>query len=169
MTDVTKEDFRKNNDAFVYIITRYRDDLFRTAITFLKNKEEALEAIQEVTFRAYKKRRQLKDVRYVKTWLIRIMINYCNDEIKKSKQKTDDRMLKNKAVKDHTMNIWLEDAIHHLKRADQELIYLKYFHGMTFPELAQQLKLPESTVKTRVYSALDKLKSQLADEGGELS
>ena len=168
MTDVTKKDFRKNNDAFVYIITTYRADLFRTAMAFLKNNEEALEAIQEVTFRAYKKRKQLRDIRYVKTWLIRIMINYCNDVLKKSKRLTDDRMLEHKASVDNSKSIWLEDAIHHLKKADQELIYLKYFHGMTFPELAEQLKIPESTVKTRIYSALEKLKRQLADEGGEL-
>ncbi|WP_208591685.1 RNA polymerase sigma factor [Gracilibacillus suaedae] len=168
MTDVTKKDFRKNNDAFVYIITTYRADLFRTAMAFLKNKEEALEAIQEVTFRAYKKRKQLRDIRYVKTWLIRIMINYCNDVLKKSKRLTDDRKLENKASVDNSMSIWLEDAIHHLKKADQELIYFKYFHGMTFPELAEQLKILESTVKTRVYSALEKLKRQLVDEGGEL-
>ncbi|QGH33407.1 sigma-70 family RNA polymerase sigma factor [Gracilibacillus salitolerans] len=168
MVNVTKKDFRKNNDAFVYIITTYREDLFRTAMAFLKNKEEALEAIQEVTFRAYKKRGQLKDIRYVKTWLIRIMINYCNDVLKKANRQIGDRMLEKEAAVDHTMSIWLEDAIHHLKRTDQELIYLKYFHSMTFPELAEQLKIPESTVKTRVYSALDKLKRQLADEGGEI-
>ncbi|SFM45531.1 RNA polymerase sigma-70 factor, ECF subfamily [Gracilibacillus orientalis] len=169
MVNVTRKDFRKNNDAFVYVITTYREDLLRTAMAFLKNKDEALEAIQEVTFRAFKKRRQLKDIRYVKTWMIRIMINYCNDLLKKAKRQTDERLLENEATVDHSMSIWLEDAIHHLKRADQELIYLKYFHGMTFPELAEQLRLPESTVKTRVYSALDKLKTQLVDEGGELS
>ncbi|MDX8046910.1 sigma-70 family RNA polymerase sigma factor [Gracilibacillus sp. S3-1-1] len=168
MNGVTKKDFQKNNDAFVYIITTYREDLFRTAIAFLNNKEAALEAIQEVTFRAYKKRKQLRDIRYVKTWLIRIMINYCNDVIKKSKRQTDERMLDSRATTDSDISIWLKDSIRYLNKSEQELIYLKYFQEMTFVELADQLKIPESTVKTRIYSALSKLKKQIVDEGGKL-
>lgn len=167
MENITRKDFRQNHDAFVYVITAYQHDLFRTAMAFLKNKEEALEAIQEVTYRAYKKRRQLKKIEYAKTWLIRIMINYCNDVLKKQKRYTNDKLIETYAVMDHTNYIWLEDAIHHLKERDQEVIYLKYFHNMTFPELADQFQIPESTVKTRLYTALDRLKRQLADEGGK--
>lgn len=169
MDSITKKDFRNNDDAFICLITRYRTDLYRTALAFLKNKDSALEAIQEVTFRAYKKRKQLRDVSYVKTWLIRVMINYCNDVIKKEKNLTDDRLLETKATYDNTNYIWLEEAIRQLTQDDQTLIYLKYFHEMTFAELAQQMDLPESTIKTRLYRTVAELKHDLADEGGILS
>ncbi|KAB8129372.1 sigma-70 family RNA polymerase sigma factor [Gracilibacillus oryzae] len=169
MKDVNKKDFRKNEDAFVAVITEYREDLFRTAIAFLKNKEKALEAIQEVTFRAYKKRRQLKDLKYVKTWLIRIMINYCNDVLKKDKNISAERSI-DKPVMDNHHRIWLDDALKTLRQDEQELIYFKYFYEMTFHELAEQLNIPESTVKTRIYAALKKLRKELDidEEGGVL-
>lgn len=165
MGDITKKDFRKDDEAFIQVISEYKIDLYRTALAFLKSKERAVEAIQEVTYRAYTKRKQLRELRFVKTWLIRIMINYCNDVIKKEKHWIDDRSLAKEATYDNTTFIWLEEAIQQLKQDDQALIYLKYFHDMTFSELAEQMNLPISTVKTRLYRALTLLRVDLADEG----
>jgi DNA-directed RNA polymerase specialized sigma24 family protein len=53
-----------NNDAFLQLIQTYKVDLYKTALSFLRNEEEALEAIQEVTYRAYKGIRKLKEAAY---------------------------------------------------------------------------------------------------------
>ncbi|MBM7542755.1 sigma-70 family RNA polymerase sigma factor [Amphibacillus cookii] len=159
-------DFRKNDEAFIEIMKTYQVDLYRTALAFLKDENEAIEAIQEVTFRAYRKRKQLRELNYAKTWLIRIMINYCQDVIKRnnrfSSMLTD--LEGNHEDQDHYF--YLEQAIRTLGKKEQELIYLKYFHGYTFKELAEQLNQPEGTIKTKLYRSLAQLKQQLGDEEG---
>ncbi|MCM3719461.1 RNA polymerase sigma factor [Fictibacillus phosphorivorans] len=55
-----------NDDAFLQLIHIYKVDLYKTALSFLRNEEEALEAIQEVTYRAYKGIRKVKEPTYFK-------------------------------------------------------------------------------------------------------
>ena len=62
-----------------------RSKRYRTALAYLKNEGDALEAVQEVTFRAYEKIHSLKKPEYAKTWLVRIMMNYCRDVLHKQK------------------------------------------------------------------------------------
>jgi RNA polymerase sigma-70 factor (ECF subfamily) len=75
-----------NEDAFLELIHSYQEPMYRTAISYLKNEGDALEAVQEVTYRAYRNIKTVKESAYFKTWLIRIMMNYCQDVIKKSKR-----------------------------------------------------------------------------------
>jgi RNA polymerase sigma factor (sigma-70 family) len=75
-----------DDEAFLKLMQTYKMDLYKTALAYLGNKEDSLEAIQEVTYRAYRSIYDLQKPAYVKTWLIRIMINYCNDQLKKNKR-----------------------------------------------------------------------------------
>ncbi|CAG9620658.1 RNA polymerase sigma factor [Sutcliffiella rhizosphaerae] len=43
-----------DEEAFFILISMHKEQLYRIALSYLKNKFEALEAIQEVTYRAYK-------------------------------------------------------------------------------------------------------------------
>ncbi|WP_188207180.1 sigma-70 family RNA polymerase sigma factor [Alkalibacillus aidingensis] len=160
---------KQEDDAFVEQIQSYQADLYRTAYAFLKNKDEALDAVQEVIYRAYRKRKQLKQQKYTKTWVIRIMINYCQDLLRKQK-----RVIYMENV-DSTSNqaniiqhLSLEMAIEKLSNSEQELIFLKYFHGLTYPELSEYFQVPQGTLKTRVHTTLKKLRYELMeDERGE--
>jgi len=76
---IMKRTIEGDEQAFLSVMLAQKADLYRNALAFLKNEHDAIEAVQEVTFRAYKKIKTLKKPAYVKTWLIRIMINYCQD------------------------------------------------------------------------------------------
>ncbi|GEL76003.1 sigma-70 family RNA polymerase sigma factor [Tenuibacillus multivorans] len=169
MDSIDLDQFHQDDDVFLLAMKHYRVDLYKTALAFLKNKDHALEAIQEVTYRAYKKRKQLKKPEYLKTWLIRIMINYCQDVIKKQKRYLPfKRQAERASHSSDFQKVWIDDAIKQLNDHEQELIYLKYFHGFTYKELAMQFSQPEGTLKTNIHSALKKLKKDLGDdkEGG---
>ena len=75
-----------DDDAFFKLISNNKDKMFSIAYSYFKNELDSLEAVQEVTCRAYLKLKKLKEIQYFSTWLIRIMINYCIDE-KKRKDK----------------------------------------------------------------------------------
>ena len=77
---IVAEKARKGDTtAFIALMDMHKITLYRTAFAFLKNEQDALEAVQEITVRAYKKIHTVKNPRYMKTWLIKIMMNYCQD------------------------------------------------------------------------------------------
>lgn len=157
-----------DDDAFLHFIFSNRQALFRIAIAYLKNEEEALEAIQEVTFRAYSNIHTLKKPQYAKTWLIRIMLNYCRDTVQRQgRMLFNEKLLKQQEFVDNFYGVEVEELLQKLSFEDRELIYLKYLQDYQFNEIAEMTNTPESTVKTRFYRAFNRLKT-IANEKEEL-
>lgn len=159
---------KRDEEAFLYMMGLYKNTVYYTALTYFKDEEKALEAVQEVTFRAYRNCHKIKKVYAVKAWLVRITINYCLNEIKKNKRfKQDDDYIKNvpKTDGDHTTSFLLSDAIQSLKPKYQTVIMLKYQQDMKNREIAESLSLPEGTVKTYINRALKELKAYMKKGG----
>ncbi|WP_042357086.1 sigma-70 family RNA polymerase sigma factor [Bacillus rubiinfantis] len=166
---LVKKAVKGDDTAFLQLMQLYKIDLYKTAISFLRNEEEALEAIQEVTYRAYKNRKTVKEPAYFKTWLIRIMINYCNDHLKKQQRVVfNQEALNNKGAPENHNKLELQDAMQDLDERSRELLTLKYFHDLKIKEIAELLQCPEGTVKTWLNKALKALKEKLEGNGGDL-
>lgn len=156
-----------DDEAFLQFIHTYKTDLFRTAIYFFQNEERALEAVQEVTYRAYKNIKKLREPKYAKTWLMRIMINYCNDELKKSQRIiVSEESLQGSVVNDDARRLEVQEALWQLDEPVREIITLKYFHDLTLKEVARALNRPEGTVKTWLYKGLQTMKEFFQERGG---
>jgi RNA polymerase sigma-70 factor (TIGR02954 family) len=167
---LVKKAIKGNDDAFLQLIQTYKVDLYKTALSFLRNEEEVLEAIQEVTYRAYKGIRKLKEVSYFKTWLIRIMINYCNDQLKKHKRVViNEEVLESIAVTENHSEMELRDAMLGLDERSREILTLKYFHDLKIKDIAGTMQCPEGTVKTWLNKALKALREKLEERGGNLN
>lgn len=157
---------RGDEDAFLAIMHEHKLSLYKTALAYLKNKDEAIEAIQEVTFRAFRKIHSLREPEYVKTWLIRIMINYCQDYLKKNQRVTfNDEVLMQQGSSEDYRYIELEEAMSQLDETQRQLLHLKYFHDVKIKDIAVMWNRPESTVKTWLYKALRSLRGILEEKG----
>lgn len=166
---LVKKAIKGNDQAFLQLMKLYKIDLYKTALSFLRNEEEAIEAIQEVTYRAYKSIRTVKDVSYFKTWLVRIMINYCNDQLKKKKRVIlNEEILHIQGVTEDHQRMELKDAMMGLDERSREILTLKYFHDMKIKEIASTMQCPEGTVKTWLNKALSALREKLEEKGGNL-
>ncbi|MFJ5769440.1 sigma-70 family RNA polymerase sigma factor [Psychrobacillus sp. NPDC093180] len=163
--ELASKAIKRDEQAFLQLIQLHKYALYRTALAFLKNEHEAIEAIQEVTFRAYQKIHTVKEPAYMKTWLIRIMINYCQDQLKKKKRFTSGEMLGEIGNHSDNLKLEIEEAIASLSKADQQLIYLKYYQDTKIKEIAALEKIPEGTVKSRLHKALKSLRKFLAEKG----
>jgi len=167
---LVNESIKGSDEAFLQLIHTYKADLYKTAITFLRNHEEALEAIQEVTYRAYKGIRKLKETSYFKTWLIRIMINYCNDELRSKKRMIiNDEMLNSIGVSENHMKMEIRDVMLDLDDRSREILTLKYFHDLKIKDIASTMQCPEGTIKTWLNKALKALREKLEEKGGNLN
>ena len=58
---LVQEAIKGDDQAFLKLIQLFKIDLYKTALSYLRNEEEALEAIQEVTYRAYKSIHSIRD------------------------------------------------------------------------------------------------------------
>lgn len=164
--DLIKAAQRGDDEAFYKLISAHKDKLYNVAYCYLKNEQDALEAIQEVTCRAYVTLNRLREPKYFTTWLTRIIINYCIDEQKR----------KNRVVfiheesaahcnNHHEDNLVLQSAIEELEPKYKKVIILKYFQDMTLAAIAKVMDCPEGTIKTWNYRALKQLR-ELLDKGG---
>lgn len=157
---------RQNDDAFYALIVSCQDQLYRIAFSYLKSEADALEAIQETTYRAYKNLRKLKNPKYFKTWLIRILINYCIDELKQRKRHpslTEDFHGSETNIDPEALG--LRQAVDKLDDRYRQIVMLKYFEGFTIREIADMLESPEGTIKTWLNRALTALRNDLGKDG----
>ncbi len=155
-----------DDDAFLSLLLAHKEALYRTALAYLKNREDALEAVQEVTFRAYEKIHSLKRPEYAKTWLIRIMMNYCRDVLHKQKRLLfDEEIVLQHGISEDYTYLEVEEALGQLTDEQRELIHLKYLQDVKIKEIAEMTSTPEGTVKTRLYKALKSLRSFIEEKG----
>lgn len=132
-----------------------------------------MEAIQETTFRAYRNLKKLKKPEYFQTWMIRILINVCQDELKYLKNQAPyDLEVSSGLIDDPrkepggSMNLQRLDIILALEQMDlkyRQIIELKYFEDFTIRNIADILDRPEGTVKTWLNQALKQLREYLEE------
>ena len=164
--ELSRQAIAGNEEAFLGFMRQHKEVLLRTAIAFLKNEQDALEALQEVTVRAFNKIHTVKEPAYAKTWLIRVMMNYCQDQLKHQKRFQYEERLANQSSKD-IVHLELKEALATLPEKEQQLIYLKYFQDVKIKDIAKLENIPEGTVKSRLHKTLRTLRSYFEDEGGQ--
>lgn len=77
----------KNKDAesFYKLLEPIKDKLYRTAFMYMKNEYDALDCVHDSIVKAIQSIDKLREHRYFNTWIIRITINTCKDNLKKAK------------------------------------------------------------------------------------
>ena len=157
-----------DDNAFYELINERKNQLYKTAYAYVKNKEEAMDIVSETVYKAYISIKKLKEPSLFNTWLTRILINASLDCLKKtSKVVPLDENLRTYAFiisKDKEQMIDLKVAVDRLNGKLKTIVILKYFQDMTLVEIAKILKCPLGTVKTMLHKALGELRLDLKEE-----
>lgn len=161
--DLEKRAIAGEEQAILELLRRHEDTLYRTAYAYLKNEHDAIEAVQELSYRALKKIHSVKEPGYIATWLVRITINICLDVKKKQEKFVYNHDMEIASVDQQPFEI--ADIIASLPIEQQELIYLKYFQDMKNGDIAQLKQIPEGTVKSRLHTTLKRLRVLIGKEG----
>ncbi len=158
---------KRDEQAFLEMMQQHKQAVYYTALTYFKNREQAIEAVQEVTFRAYKSIHKVKNASALKAWLTRITINYCLDELKKRKRfVSGNSPLDYVPVSDDpSTSLFVTEAILTLHPKYQTIIILMYQQDLTLTEIAASLNMPIGTVKTYLNRALKELRVYV-EKGG---
>ena len=124
-----------------------------------------MDAVDEAVYKGYRNYRKLRQPQYFETWLIRILINVCRDELRRRKRELAVEAIPETAAEAYDA-LPLKEAIRRLPPQLRDVIILRYFTGLTLEETAETLGLPRGTVATRQRKALALLKLDLTAEEG---
>ena len=158
-----------NRTAFCHIVERYQKPVYNICYHMLKNSEEAEDAAQEVFLRAYTKLDTYDENRQFSTWLFSIASHYCMDRWKKRRFQLvawDD--LKNclsdretsqpeKAMLTVETTQEVRDMLATLQPDYRLVVILKYWHTMSYEEIANTLGTTVSTIKSKLFRARNML------------
>ncbi|AWI06225.1 sigma-70 family RNA polymerase sigma factor [Clostridium drakei] len=165
---------QKGDDiAFSELIECHKENLYKIAFAYLKNEEEALDIVSDTIYKVYMDINKLKNPKFFKTWITRILINNSINSLKKNRrvilideyEKIENFSISNLDLEtDIPKCIDLYNAIDSLNIKSKTIIILKYFQDMTISEISNTLEIPEGTVKVYIHRALKKLRIQLREE-----
>lgn len=138
---------------------------YRLAYCYVKNEHAALEILSEAAYRGFIHLKRLEKPEFFDTWMSRIIINCACDFLKKQNRyvfcEPDDSLPAREEDLSVDDRLDLYQALDTLSPDEKSLIILKYFEDRSFREISSILKLPESTVKTRLYRIIGKLRTAI--------
>ncbi|MNO21606.1 RNA polymerase sigma factor SigV [compost metagenome] len=157
----------REDGAFYESVMEHSDQLYHIAYSYLRNRTDALEAVQEATCRAWIKRSTLKDPRAFKAWIIRILIYVCIDEQRRRKRSvpTPEEAMREPVMQDSSGKLEILWAVEQVKPKYRHVLLLKYYNDMTLTEIAELLRKPEGTIKTWQHKGLKQLRTIMKNRG----
>jgi len=165
-------------DSFNQLVKRWERPIFALAYRTLGREEDARDVTQETFLRAFRALSGFKGDAKFSSWLYRIALNLCRDWIRKERRAplvaVPEGVEVEQLAAERGPVETVEDlaaraelgrevarAMEYLPTEQRQAIILKEYHGLTFQEIADLMKCPLSTVKTRVYQGLSTLRKQL--------
>ncbi len=150
-------------DAFVQLMEENRQSMYKTAICYVKNPEDAADIIQDTILTAFEKIGDLREASYFKTWLMRILINKCNDFLdERSWEMAFEEVPEGESGDGNDRNPVLEHMIYEellqsVEEKYRDILVLYYVEGFSTKEIADILGMKDATVRTRLRRGREKL------------
>jgi RNA polymerase sigma factor (sigma-70 family) len=147
---------------------------FRLACILLRDAHEAEDATQEALARAWSGRRSLRNLDSASGWFDRILVNVCRDQLRRRRGAV--RWLS----MSHDMAASGSDPLARMVAADpvlraiasldpehQVVVLLRYWEDLPLSAIAERLRIPVGTVKSRLHFAIRDLRSAIGDRSME--
>lgn len=166
MSDIKliKKAKKGHHPSFIALMKEYESTMYRVAKGILKRDHDCADAIQETILICYKKMSSLKEDKYFKTWLIRILINECTSILQKRQSVVPVFDYIQTEEEDLDFKLSVQEAVASLHEALRTVTTLYYFEDLTIKEISHILNIPEGTVKSRLSKARELLMDHLVSE-----
>jgi RNA polymerase sigma-70 factor (ECF subfamily) len=158
---------KRDVEAYNLLVSRWEKRIFNYLLRLVKDREDALDLGQDVFLKAYQNLAKLEDTSRFGPWLYRIAHNEAYSLLRKNRpdaELPEDRMdpASGRRMLPVEVSLAVERALARLSADQREAVVLKIYQGFKFEEMAEILSCPVSTVKSRLYTALELLKETLA-------
>lgn len=178
---------RGNTESLGDLVARWEQPLFRFVYRLLERREDARDVCQETFLRILRGASEFREGARFSTWMYQIALNLCRDQVRRrarwrlrivesppdeaherregADEAATDEPLPDETLESRRRERAVHEALGDLPPQLREVVFLKEFEGMKFREIADVLGCPESTVKSRMYFALDTMRRSLARRG----
>jgi RNA polymerase sigma-70 factor (ECF subfamily) len=169
---LVKQALKGKKSAWITLVKRYEKNLYNYTLRMVSNPDDALDLMQDVFMAVFRNLASFRGDSPFKGWMFKIAHYRCIEFYRRKKptQSLDDIPEQEEQISEacpeanmfngQQANI-LNSAIQLLPVNQKLVVELKFFQHCTFDDIAQQLGISVNTVKSRLYSALDKLKGHL--------
>ena len=150
-------------EAFGALVTRYQKVMYTVALRMVGNAEDARDATQDAFVKAYQRLASFDTKQRFFSWMYRILVNEC---LNLNRDRRPEEALDQNAEGGGTpFDTTLESerreqiqlALLRLTPEYRNVVVLRHFAGQSYGEIAEALAIPEKTVKSRLYSARQRL------------
>lgn len=146
---------------FLEIYNRQVDTVYRVCYSFMKNKADTEDMVQETFLRLLSVGKAFENERHEKAWLIVTASNLCKDALKnwwRKNENIDDYL---NIAEEPKQEDGILDMILSLPDDYKDAVYMYYYEGYTTVEIARNLHCPEATVRSRLSRARNRLQSMM--------
>ncbi len=161
--------------AYQELFERYAQRIYKFSYTYLKNKGDAEELVQDVFLKIWEKREMLDHTKNIKSFIFKIAVNTIYDFIRRKNIENAFNDFSKTNFKAETDNTWhtvifedmqqnLQSLILQLPEQQQKIFQLSKMEGLTNDEIAANLNLSKRTVENHLYRAISFLKEHFRDE-----
>ena len=167
--------------AFEELVARHRDKIYARAYSMMRNEDEALDLSQDAWVRGWQRLGQFQGDASFVTWMIRIVINLCLDQLRKLKRKRAESL---EALEEESggverqmpvttpnptegleraeLRMRIDRALAQLSQEHRTVLVLHEFEQMEYKEISRQMKCSIGTVMSRLFYARRRMASLLA-------
>ena len=146
-------------------IAKYGDTVLRVATSITGNLTEAEDVFSDVFFVLWQSKKDFESEEYLKAWLIRVAINKAKNQKRLASNRYNVEL--NEAIaasKDKEVISDIDEAMSRLEDVEKAILYLHYFEGYSFVEIAKMMDLPDATVRSKAKRAREAMKEFLSEE-----
>lgn len=152
-------------DKFIQAVKRNSQRLFVIAFSYLKNKHDAEDALQNTFLKLWKSKIEFNDDVGIDKWLTKVLINDCKNFFNLSfRQNKSIEEVYDVSTFDKYFNVDLYNAVMSLNKKERLCVILFYYDDLTISDISKVTGIKESTVKSLLKRSRNKLKLKLGDE-----
>ncbi|MDG5788545.1 sigma-70 family RNA polymerase sigma factor [Evansella sp. AB-P1] len=145
--------------AFEKLVLYYQVMMYRVAKTILSRDEDCADAIQETILKAYEKISTLREPKYFKSWLIRILMNECYQIGRQRKRVVSiEEWVEPSSLDSGYEKIEVTELLHKLPSEQRELLQFYHIEDISIYDLSVIYEVPENTIKTRLRRARENVR-----------
>lgn len=167
-TDIIAEAIEGDERAYLILLNSYKPRIFSYVLRIVRNYHDAEEITQDTFIKCFKSLKSFDRTKNFSTWLYTIVHNRTIDYFRKRRKHEkylDDRPIEDMEIADTKtlapMNYFnqqvklnkIEQALLQLAPIDRAIVLLFHKEEKTYQEIAEILKIPETTIKTRLHRA----------------
>lgn len=152
-------------EKFIHAVKRNSQRLFVIAFSYLKNKHDAEDALQNTFLKLWKSKIEFNDDLGIDKWLTKVLVNDCKNFFNLSfRQNKSIEEVYDVSTFDKYFNVDLYNAVMSLNKKERLCVILFYYDDLTISDISKVAGIKESTVKSLLKRSRNKLKLKLGDE-----